>query len=103
MNPPLTDEEIAKLKRQLLKKGAEINEKLVALLNGKQVNIMEQLKPGETKEERLRRFLKLIDDQLVRIRQGTYGKCEKCGDSLPFAHLQEAPWIDTCQACAAAA
>jgi hypothetical protein len=103
MNPPPTSDQIALLKRQLLKKGAEINDKLVALLNGKEVNIFEPLKPGETKEERLRRFLKLIDDQLVAIRNGTYGKCLKCGDGLPFAHLEQVPWIDTCQACASAA
>jgi hypothetical protein len=103
MNPPPTDEEIARLKRQLLKKGSEINDKLVALLNGKEVNIFEVLKPGETKEERLRRFLKLIDDQLLAIRNKTYGKCVQCGDGLPFAHLEQIPWIDTCQKCASAA
>jgi RNA polymerase-binding transcription factor DksA len=101
MNPPPTGEQIALLKKRLLKKGAEINEKLVALLNGKQVNIFETLKPGETKEERLRRFLKLVDDQLVAIRNGSYGKCVQCGDGLPFAHLEQIPWIDTCQSCAA--
>jgi RNA polymerase-binding transcription factor DksA len=101
MNPSPTDEQIGLLKRQLLKKGAEINAKLVELLNGKQINIFEELKPGETKEERLRRFLKLVDDQLIAIRNKTYGKCVKCGDGLPFAHLEQIPWIDTCQACAA--
>jgi RNA polymerase-binding transcription factor DksA len=101
MTAPPTDQQIARLRRQLLKKGAEINEKLVALLNGKQINIMEPLKPGETKEERLRRFLKLIDDQLVAIRNKTYGKCVRCGDGLPFVHLEQIPWIDTCQVCAA--
>ena len=101
MNPPPTAEEIALLKRQLLKKGAEINAKLVDILNGKEVNIFETLKPGETKEEKLRRFLALIDSKLVAIRNGSYGKCVVCGDGLPFAHLEQIPWIDTCQSHAA--
>ncbi len=104
MNPPPTVEQVAILKRQLLKKGAEINEKLVQILNGKNVVDLEKLlgggKPGETKEERLRRFLALIDSQLVAIRNGSYGKCVQCGDGIPFAHLEQIPWIDTCQKCA---
>lgn len=87
----------------LLKKGAEINVKLTALLNNQRVSIDDLLhaKPGETPIERLRRFMKLIDDNLKKIREGTYGKCETCGDALPFAHLEQVPWIDTCQKCAA--
>jgi RNA polymerase-binding transcription factor DksA len=95
-----SDEQIAILRRQLLKKGAEINSKLVDILNGKQVSVSEPLKPGETKEERLRRFLALVDSQLVAIRNHTYGKCVTCGDGLPFAQLEQVPWIDTCQKCA---
>jgi hypothetical protein len=101
MNTPPSDEEIKRLKRQLLKKGAEINDQLVALLNGKQFSFDLPLKPGETKEEKLRRFLALVDSRLVAIRNGSYGKCETCGDGLPFVHLEQIPWIDTCQPCAA--
>jgi hypothetical protein len=93
----ITPEQTQILKRMLLKKGSEINAKLVEILNGKEVNIFEPLKPGETKEERLRRFLALIDSRLVAIRNGSYGKCEQCGDALPFEHLEQIPWIDTCQ------
>ena len=106
MTAPPSDEQIAKLRRQLLKKGAEINDKLVALLAGKQVDVNALLgggKPGETKEERLRRFLELVDGRLRAIRDGRYGRCEQCGDGLPFAHLEQIPWIDTCEACAHAA
>jgi RNA polymerase-binding transcription factor DksA len=97
MSEMITADQQQILKRMLLKKGSEINAKLVDILNGKTVNIMEPLKPGETKEERLRRFLALIDSRLVAIRNGEYGKCIQCGDPLPFAHLEQIPWIDTCQ------
>jgi RNA polymerase-binding transcription factor DksA len=104
MSPP-TDEEIQVLKRQLLKKGAEINEKLTRLLNGQKADIADLLtaKPGETPIERLRRFLNLVNGRIQAIRAGTYGRCENCGDGLPFVDLQQVPWIDTCRTCAQAA
>lgn len=99
---PLTAAQLQQLKRQLLKKGSEINEKLTALLNGQSPKIDDLLtaKPGETPIERLRRFMKLIDDNLIKIRNGTYGKCETCGAPLPFTALEQIPWIDTCADCA---
>ena len=100
--PTLTTEQHARLKKLLLRKGAEINEKLVALLNGQQVRVEGVLggKPGEKPIERLRRFMAIIETQLAAIRAGTYGHCERCGDGLPYAHLEQVPWIDTCQRCA---
>jgi RNA polymerase-binding transcription factor DksA len=103
-NPPPTAAELQQLKRQLLKKGAEINEKLTRLLNHQTVDVGELLgggQPGETPIERLRRFMAIIDARLVAIREGRYGICEQCGDGLPFSHLEQIPWLDTCQRCAA--
>ena len=107
MEPP-TDEQIGQLKRQLLRKGSEINERLVAILSGKKVT-MESLLVGlggsgakkESQEEKLRHFLDLVDGRIKAIAAGRYGRCERCGDGLPFEHLQQVPWIDTCQRCAA--
>src|SRR5262249_21993628 len=104
MAEPLTAEQIQILKRRLLKKGAEVNEKLTQLLNGQRRDL-EALtgprKPGETPIERLRRFLALVDGRIQAIRAGRpYGRCEKCDAPLPFAHLEQVPWIDTCEACA---
>lgn len=97
--------ELQDLKKLLLKKGAEINEKLTRLLNNQKVSVDDLLtaKPGETPIERLRRFLSLVDGQIQRIRAGTYGTCTSCGAALPYVQLHEVPWIDTCQACAAKA
>jgi len=104
VNPP-TPEQIQILRRHLLKKGAELNAKLVELLSGKQVDVdalLGRTKPGESKEERLRRFLALVDGRIQAIRAGSYGRCVTCGDGLPFADLEQIPWIDTCRACGAA-
>lgn len=106
MTEPPTPAEIQLLRRRLLKKGAEINEKLTALLNGQQINVDALIKggaakPGQSPIERLRHFMSIVDGRLRAINQGRYGRCETCGDGLPFAHLEQIPWIDTCQACAA--
>jgi RNA polymerase-binding transcription factor DksA len=87
----------------LLKKGAEINAVLVELLANPvlELPLIYRGKPGEKPAERLRRFLDLIDGRLQAIRAGRYGRCERCGDGLPYEHLEQVPWIDTCQACAA--
>ena len=106
MSTALSAPQLEKLRKQLLKKGAEINAKLVEILNGKQVSI-EALaanmfgggKPGETKEERLRRFLELVDSRIKAIRNGTYGSCQRCQAPLPFIDLEQIPWIDTCRSC----
>lgn len=103
MGESLTGVEIQRLKRQLLKKGSEINEKLTHLLAGEKIDIERLIgggRPGETPIERLRRFMSIIDTQLGAIRAGTYGRCVTCGDGLPFWQLEQVPWIDTCQACA---
>lgn len=108
MADPLRAEQIAVLRRQLLNKGAEINEKLTELLAAQKPEVdIERLlgkgvkvARGGTPIERLRRFMALIDGGLRRIRDGVYGRCEQCGANLPFDHLREVPWIDTCQSCA---
>jgi hypothetical protein len=102
VHPP-TDTEIQILRRQLLKKGAEINAKLTELLAGKRVNVdalLGHTKPGESPIERLQRFLTLVDGRIQAIRAGTYGRCVTCRDGLPFAELEQVPWIDTCRSCA---
>ncbi len=107
MEPP-NPEQVERLRKLLLRKGAEINDKLTRLLNGERVNVEDLLgggraKPGETPIERLRRFMRIVDGALQSIRDGRYGRCLGCGDGLPYLQLEQVPWIDTCPACAARA
>lgn len=44
--------------------------------------------------------LKEIDEALERIKQGTFGRCEECGESIPKARLQALPYTRHCVACA---
>ena len=42
-----------------------------------------------------------IDAALVRITEGTYGECAKCGGEIAAARLQLLPATPLCAACAA--
>jgi DnaK suppressor protein len=41
-----------------------------------------------------------IADALDRVRQGTFGTCEECGEEIPKARLKELPHARYCVACA---
>lgn len=40
-----------------------------------------------------------IDAALVRMEKGTYGKCEKCGQAIPFERLEAIPTASLCVSC----
>lgn len=41
-----------------------------------------------------------IDEALERIKQGSFGLCEECQESIPKARLQALPYARHCVACA---
>ena len=43
-----------------------------------------------------------IDDALGRIAEGTYGRCEACGEPIPAARLEMLPYAAMCVGCQAA-
>jgi hypothetical protein len=101
---PLDDDAKRGLKRKLLKKGQELASMLADVLSGKAPAGLAGLaaKPGERPEEKLRRYLDLIQSRVDAINAGgDYGRCASCGVELPFVELDELPWADTCRACAA--
>lgn len=99
----LTNRQVGLLKRRLLTKGSEINDALTKLLAGDTIHVEKLFgggKPGETPEEKLRRFLELIDERLRAVREGRFGRCEACGGEISFAELDEVPWQRECRHCA---
>jgi RNA polymerase-binding transcription factor DksA len=98
----LTDEQKARLKGKLSKKGQELAEMLADVLAGNVPAALAALadKPGEKPEEKLRRYLDKIQGMMRALREGGYGRCEVCGTEIPFAELDEMPWADTCGECA---
>lgn len=57
-----------------------------------------ELSMGEI--HRLRTKLKLVTAALQRVREGTYGECLLCGDTIAPARLQALPWVEHCIMCA---
>lgn len=49
--------------------------------------------------ERKGRLISKIKDALLRIDDGTYGICEKCGDDIPINRLKARPVTSQCINC----
>jgi len=68
-----------------------------AALDAVQDEISSQLAEVESRE------LANIERALVRIRAGTYGECEGCGNKIPLARLNALPYATSCIECQRAA
>jgi DnaK suppressor protein len=68
-----------------------------AALDAAQDEISSQLAEVESRE------LANIERALVRIKNGTYGECEVCGDKIPVARLNALPYATSCIECQRAA
>ena len=68
-----------------------------AALGAAQDEISSQLAEVESRE------LANIERALVRIKSGTYGECEICGNKIPVARLNALPYATSCIECQRAA
>ncbi len=50
--------------------------------------------------ESIREELKLIDNAIARIENGTYGTCSQCGEKITKARLEALPYTELCIDCA---
>lgn len=62
-------------------------------LDAAQDEISSQLAEVESRE------LGHIENALVSMREGTYGNCGHCGESIPLARLQALPYATLCIRC----
>lgn len=44
-------------------------------------------------------ILAKIDDALLRIKDGTYGRCLICGAEISEEDLEKEPWAEHCRSC----
>ena len=44
-------------------------------------------------------LVRVIDEALARIRQGTFGMCEACKQPISHARLEAVPWTRHCRDC----
>jgi DnaK suppressor protein len=68
-----------------------------AALDAAQDEISSQLAEVESRE------LAHIERALVRIKNGSYGDCEACGERIPLARLNALPYATSCIECQRAA
>lgn len=53
--------------------------------------------------ESVSRILSEIRSAQERLASGRFGRCDRCGDSIPVARLELRPWTTLCVGCAALA
>ncbi|WP_428265842.1 hypothetical protein [Haliangium sp.] len=107
----LDDDTRARYRKALLRKGKAIADELADFLAGKRgrgllrTNLLPRSahKPGMRPEERLRAYLEHVESRrrLLDAGDDRFGRCDVCGDDLGPAVLDQMPWADVCQACAA--
>ena len=51
-------------------------------------------------DDRGRAEIAAIDDALIRIERGDYGRCEECDEEIPLERLEALPSATRCVTCA---
>ena len=100
----LSPDHIARLRRDLGRKGMAINEKLTGMLAGQNATLQDiklpnEIKPGLKPIEKVRAFLDLVIRAQRRLGTEAWGACVECGVELPQAALDDTPWIEVCNRC----
>ncbi len=100
----LDPDTLARLRKELMKRGQKLATLLSEVLAGKdklrELAAIGIEKPGARPEELLRMALDQIEARRKLIDAGDdrYGRCDICGEDLGLPALDEVPWADRCQA-----
>lgn len=91
-------------RRQLLAKLAQLDSKAYSFgeWDKDEIDVAASILTRESELWRvsdLQRRLRLTDDALRRIDQGTYGRCERCGEEIDPARLEILPYTTLCVKC----
>jgi RNA polymerase-binding transcription factor DksA len=94
---------LARLRRDLMRRGQTLATLLAEVLAGKQPPELAELlaqKPGKRPEEVLRLALDQIEERrrLIDAGDDRYGRCDVCRAELDPVALSEMPWADRCAA-----
>ena len=106
-------DQYARIREQLIAKQAELVRRLASLKEnltaGRSADSQEQAQELENAEvvdalgNEARIEISKIAKALDQIKNGTYGICVDCGETIPMARLQAYPFADRCIRCATAA
>ncbi|MBX3468080.1 MAG: hypothetical protein KF878_14505 [Planctomycetes bacterium] len=91
-------------RRRVLDTLGVVSDKIAQLLAGQdldlsQVKLPQDMEPGETPLERLRRYKDLLQETLATLNRGEDPVCRGCGGAIPEAALDEMPWATACGRC----
>jgi DnaK suppressor protein len=103
----------SRIQSQLQDKQAELARRLASikenLTGGRSADSQEQAQELENAEvvdalgNEARNEISQIARALDQIKNGTYGVCSDCGETIPMARLEAYPFADRCIRCATAA
>jgi RNA polymerase-binding protein DksA len=106
-------QQYSRIQAQLLAKQEELSRRLTSikenLTGGRSADSQEQAQELENAEvvdalgNEARNEISKIARALDQIKNGTYGICIDCGDTIPMARLEAYPFADRCIRCATAA
>src|SRR5262245_33001142 len=105
-------QQYSRIRTQLLAKQAELSQRLKSikenLTSGRSADSQEQAQELENAEvvdalgNEARVEFSRIARALDQIKNGTYGVCIDCGETIPMARLEAHPFADRCIRCATA-
>ena len=96
--------DIKRYRRELARKGWEVNQKLTDLLAKKDarmstIKLPNEQKPGLRPDEKMRMWLDQIMRAQKRLGTDEFGKCIECGEEFAKGALDDTPWLETCRSC----
>jgi len=110
METPVTGNGHEALRASLLAKKRELSERLerisANLQRGFDADSKEMAKELEDSEvvdalgNEARAVVRKISDALVRLEEGSYGRCVECGEAIDVKRLEAYPYADDCIDCA---
>jgi DnaK suppressor protein len=105
-------DQYARIRDQLIAKQSELARRLERLkenlMGGRSADSQEQAQELENAEvvdalgNEARSEISKIAKALDQIKNGTYGICADCGETIPMARLEAYPFADRCIRCATA-
>jgi DnaK suppressor protein len=105
----LSQDFINKMQSRLLEEKAQVEAKIADLkkpeepMDNPDIEDLSNDATEDILEEQLlaihKNILTKIEDALLRIKDGTYGRCMICGAEISEEDLEKEPWAEHCRSC----
>jgi DnaK suppressor protein len=108
----MNNKKLEKYKKKLLESRMDLLAELQRVTNGeKNKDRMEAMDPVDLADasysadyslawtEKINRRIREVDESLDRIKEGTYGICQVCGEDIPEGRLEVRPKAKYCAQC----